>query len=307
MNINVSQITGSDSPFVEPHLDNVQVWGTYAIVTDNERKKVGCKTRDIMIEQNKQLGGNHGSGLLNIDTLKATTTVDLRIDGSIKALFFGARNSSGSSNLPFRSNYTTSLPSASDITVCKIMASGTADIGGWTNGYTLSNSSNVSNVAPIDIHINSFNQNFNDPSGLVWNTDPTDPFGSIKILYDNNTRMSMESLYYSLIQPHNHARNVPESSSMKGIMSIRNPNEVGGQPALCVGYHMYSYALGLKCIDPCGVTNYNRVQNPSIVFTPSSSAINNYANGQGPWRIFISALTQNILRISNGAMEFPII
>ena len=37
------------------------------------------------------------------------------------------------------------------------------------------------------------------------------------------------------------------------------------------------------------------------------SAVNNYLNGQGPWRIFVSAINQNIIRIDKGAINFPVL
>ena len=92
---------------------------------------------------------------------------------------------------------------------------------------------------------------------------------------------------------------------MKGTLSIRNPNEVSGQPALSVGYHTYSYALKIKNIDPCGTSNLSMIDNSTLVFTPSQSAYDRQ-DTQGPWRIFISALTQNVIRISNGGLSFPI-
>ena len=104
------------------------------------------------------------------------------------------------------------------------------------------------------------------------------------MVYENETRMDMESLYYSLLQPYEHAKNVPNSNAMKGIMSLRNPSEVSGESALTVGYHMYSYALELGNQNPCGSTNYGDLRNASLILKPSTSAVNNYINGQGPWR-----------------------
>ena len=302
LTVNASQVMQQT-----PKIENVQVWGNYAVITDSERKKVGCYEREMTIEQNKQLGGSYGSGMLNTDTLKSTTKVDLRFSGAVKTLFFSARNSSGSSDLPYRSNYTTAGPSASDVTVCKLSISGVTEIGNFENGLTLSNSTNVSGVPPLDVELNPFNIGHNDRSGLVWPTNPTNPIGTARLMYENNLRFDMESLYYSLIQPHQHARNVPESSSLKGIMSLTTPNEVSGQPALSVGYNMYSYALKVKSRYPSGSSNYNDLSNVNLVFTPSTSAINNKKNGHGPWTLFVSAITQNVIKISKGVMTFPII
>ena len=387
VSINASQTNGTftepDGEIVKaatiPRLDNVQVWGNYAMVTQNERKKIGCITRDMVIEQNQQLGGCHGSGFLKVDNLSDTTHVNLRLSGAVKSLFFAARNSSGSSSLPYRSNYTTSSPSASDISICGINVSGcnvsavlensntrsTATClvnngGGYAPGEagpisvdngdplafafignSLYNSAGasigvitafdatsitfgagtsvaladdagiyydpISNAPPYEFDVNNSNNNINNFAGLMWYKQPTDPIGTAKILYENDVRMNMESLYYSLIQPYFHAKNIPDSSAMKSIMSISDPSQVSGESALSIGYHMYSYALKLSNIDPCGSTNYNELSNASIVFTPSTSAVNCYPMGYGPWRLFVSAVTQNVLRINNGAMEFPVI
>ena len=298
--VNVSQVT-TEFGYEEPRIENIQVWGNYAIVTENERKKIGCMKRDMIIEQNQQLGGCYGSKNLEVNTINSTTKIDLRLSGSVKAIFFAARNSSGTADLPYRSNYTTSCPSASDITLAKISVSGV----GITAKIT--NSANADSVAPININLNYDNLMTNDRAGLVWNTTVTDPIGSAKILYENDTRMNMEAMYYSLIQPYQHARNVPDSSAMKGIMSLPDPSEVSGQPALSVGYHMYSYALSLKNTHPNGSTNFGELANASLVLKPSTSAVNNLQKGQGPWRVFIGAINQNVLRINKGAMNFPIL
>ena len=86
----------------EPALSNVQVWANYAIVTKEERKAMGCNPRDILIEQNQQVGGSFGSTKLITDDENSTTNIDLRLNGSIKALFFAARNQLGTAGLPFR-------------------------------------------------------------------------------------------------------------------------------------------------------------------------------------------------------------
>ena len=298
--VNASQIT-TEFGYEEPRIENIQVWGNYAVVTEQERQKIGCMTRDMVIEQNQQLGGSYGSGNLEVDSLTSPTKIDLRLSGAVKSIFFAARNSSGSSAIPYRSNYTTSCPSASDITVCKISVSGS------TISAKTTNSANAASTAPLNINLNYDNLNTNDRSGLVWNTTVADPIGSAKILYENDIRMNMEAMYYSLIQPYQHARNVPDSSAMRGIMSLANPNEVSGQPALSIGYHMYSYALSLKNTHPNGSTNFGELANASLVLRPSTSAVNNISKGQGPWRVFVGAINQNVLRISKGAMNFPIL
>ena len=36
---------------MEPRLTNVNVWANYAIVSNDERKRMACAPRDILIEQ----------------------------------------------------------------------------------------------------------------------------------------------------------------------------------------------------------------------------------------------------------------
>jgi len=85
--------------FVPPVLQTVQVWANYAIVSNDERKRMGCAPRDILIEQ--------------VQTTPAQTyapytqpnpSYDIRFSHAIKALFFGAKNVAIRS---YGSNYTT--------------------------------------------------------------------------------------------------------------------------------------------------------------------------------------------------------
>ena len=40
--------------------------------------------------------------------------------------------------------------------------------------------------------------------------------------------MRMEALYYSMVQPFYHAKNIPQSDSSRGIFVTKDPNEIGG-------------------------------------------------------------------------------
>ena len=117
----------------------------------------------------------------------------------------------------------------------------------------------------------------------------------------------MERSFYSLLQPYYHARNIPESGSARNEIVLRNPNEIGGISQLSIGYHMYSYALDITKIDPCGSVNYGKLTNASLVITPTKSTVNAIVNGFGPFRVFISAVNHNVLRVSGGTLGFPIV
>ena len=244
-----------------------------------------------------------GSGKLLTTNWNSTTSIDLRLNGAVKALFFAARNQMTNVNLPFRSNYSTVVPSACDIWAVKISASGN-DRG---LNATLKGIADIAENPPNNVHLNWFNSEANDYAYLSWSPDGTSPFGTVKLLYENSVRIDMESDYYSLIQPYFHARNVPDSGCQHGIVSPQDPTEVTGNAALAVGYHMYSYALKSSHVDPTGSSNYSLLKNVTMVFTPSKTVVNLAADDYGPWFIFISAINSNILRVSNGSIGFPVL
>ena len=107
-----------------------------------------------------------------------------------------------------------------------------------------------------------------------------DPIEKTSIIYENTTRLSqMGSDYYSLVNPYYHAPSIP----------------------LETGYHVYSYSLDLCCLDPMGSTNYGKLTNVSIVTTPSSNVEEN------KYQLLVTAVNNNIIRISGGALGFPVL
>lgn len=84
---------------IEPSMTNVQVWANYAIVSNDERKKMACAPRDILIEQVQT------APLQNfLPGTNATPVYDIRFAHAIKALFWSCRNYT---NAAAWSNYTT--------------------------------------------------------------------------------------------------------------------------------------------------------------------------------------------------------
>jgi hypothetical protein len=82
-----------------PVLKKVEVWANYAIVSNEERQKMGCTKRDIIIEQ-VQSAPKH-------QYVPSKNSFDLRFSHAIKALFFSARNTTFKNQW---SNYTTASP-----------------------------------------------------------------------------------------------------------------------------------------------------------------------------------------------------
>lgn len=86
----------------EPQLQCVQVWSTYAIVSSDERKRMACAPRDILIEQVQTAPIQ-----TYVPNQNAQPSYDIRFSHSIKALFFAVRNKTVSCEW---SNYTCASP-----------------------------------------------------------------------------------------------------------------------------------------------------------------------------------------------------
>jgi hypothetical protein len=223
----------------------VQVWANYAIVSNDERKRMACSPRDVLIEQVQTA---------NRQTFSPSTvpspSYDLRLSHAIKVLFFAVRNKTWGSEW---SNYTASSPGL-----------GVAPQGGkFTNNYAV------------------------------------DPILDTTLVYENTNRLgSMGSDYFSLVNPYYHAPVIPTVT----------------------GYHCYSYSLDFICLDPMGSTNYGKLTNVSIVPNASQVAIlANAATGianvstadgcgwKQSYEFVLTAVDNNIIRISGGALGFPVL
>jgi hypothetical protein len=107
----------------EPSLANgssVQVWANYAIVSNEERKRMACAPRDILIEQVQTMPSVNIHQRYCFDVSQSGTNVsssnqtnsklinaDVRFSHAVKVLFFAAKNIT---NNAIHSNYTTGIP-----------------------------------------------------------------------------------------------------------------------------------------------------------------------------------------------------
>jgi hypothetical protein len=222
-----------------PVLSNVQTWANYAIVSNDERKRMACAPRNILIEQCQTAPLQTFNPSTN-----PTPSFDLRFSHAIKVIFFAVRNNTVANEW---SNYTAATP--------------------------------VPGATAV---------NFN-PSGAV------DPIVTTSLTYENTQRLSaMGSDYYSLIQPWYSAPVIP----------------------LETGYHMYSYSLDFICLDPKGSTNFGKLTNVSIAPVASVGAVAGSAGtgaaGSGAdfvqtYRFVVTVVNNNIIRISGGALGFPVL
>jgi hypothetical protein len=237
------------------NVSNVQVWANYAIVSNDERKRMACAPRDILIEQ--------------VQTAPKQTFVpssmsrfDIRFSHAIKVLFFSVRNYTVKCSW---SNYTAGQPVL------------TIDGGGADGPY----------VASVNYTSESM----------------VDPISVTSLIYENTNRLSsMGSDYFSLVSPWYSAPAIPNET----------------------GYHMYSYSLDFISLDPMGSTNYGKLTNVSIVPEGSKEA-KEYAayasatqadkdkleligiNENQIYEFIVTAVNNNIVRISGGALGFPVL
>jgi hypothetical protein len=222
-----------------PTISQAQVWANYAIVSNDERKRMACAPRDILIEQVQTAP---------IQTFNPSQNVrpqyDIRFSHAIKVLFWSVRNKTTQSEW---SNYTAASPVPGPNLV-----------------------------------------NFN-PSGAV------DPILQTSLIYESTSRLfQMGSDYFSLVQPYYHAPVIP----------------------LNTGFHMYSYSLDFVCLDPMGSTNYGKLTNVSQIPEASTGAITGSAgtgaSGSGQnyvqlYEFITTVVNNNIIRISGGAVGFPVL
>lgn len=224
----VSRSVSSSDLVSTPSL-TAQVWANYAIVSNDERKRMACAPRDILIEQVQTAPIQAFNPSQN-----ARPSYDIRFSHAIKVLFFAVRNRTVDNE--------------------------------WSN-YTA--------VSPV---VSSSFVDFNPP-------DAVDPIVQTSIVYENTQRLAqMGSDYFSLVQPYYHAPVIP----------------------LNTGYHMYSYSLDFICLDPMGSTNFGKLTNVSILPEPSEGAKAGSSSGQ-LYDFITTVVNNNIIRISGGALGFPVL
>ena len=223
---------------VVPQLNNnhVQVWGNYAIVSNEERKRMACAPRDMLIEQvqsvSKSVTSESGGN--------ASVSANLRFSHSVKALMFAAQRS---------------------------------------DCVSLYANSGVDTATP------------------GFHADGTSPILRAELVYENTRRLGlMISDYYAKLQPYYHAPRVPCASAS------------GEQPVFnSAGMHMYSYSLDLASLDPMGSTNYGKLTNVELNCEMTDVAAGGSDDGVHNYKLVVNAINNNIVRISGGALGFPVL
>lgn len=261
-----------------PPLNECQVWANYAIVANEERKRMACAPRDILIEQvqTAPLQTFNSNGQSN------QPSFDIRFSHAIKALFFAVQNTTinAGKSQPGGSIYTTDLPIVLNASSIDNLAA--EGITGVTGPGPVNGS--VNGPWPPYVSV-----------GSVLVPGQLDPIAVTSLVYENTQRLSqMGSDYFSLVNPWYHAPSIPER----------------------VGYHCYSYSLDFYALDPMGSTNYGKLTNVSIL-PQATDACTKYASGaqnaaatsstKSTYQFITTAVNNNIIRVSGGALGFPVL
>jgi hypothetical protein len=286
----------------EPKLGSVNVWANYAIVSNDERKRMACAPRDILIEQ-VQTAPPCGFNPRNVNTPEQ---YDIRFSHAIKVLFFAVRNKT----LPCEhANYTSSP--AQPVLGC---------------------------VAQ---------QSLNGAGGTILNTASSfDPVAAASLLYENTYRLAnMGSDYYSLVEPYYKAPTIPERTGFHMYsysLDFFNLDPMGSTNyGKLTNVSLYinpsqaavDAASASTLLVPQAGQFAPAFANPAA-FDPTVYCINGFAfrsacasntqfiDGQGVTRtayhyaiycaqqsfeFVVTAVNNNIVRISGGALGFPVL
>lgn len=95
-------VTSASQLTATPALSAVQVWANYAIVSNDERKRMGCAPRDLLIEQVQTQ-----PKYVFVPNQNNSPQFDIRFSHAIKVIFFAVRNVTCASEW---SNYSTASP-----------------------------------------------------------------------------------------------------------------------------------------------------------------------------------------------------
>ena len=123
--------------------------------------------------------------------------------------------------------------------------------------------------------------------GFVAQDARIDPIGSTTLLYENTQRLAgLPSDYYALVEPWYKAPTIPALT----------------------GYHMYSYSLAFFDIDPKGSTNYGKLTNVSLdMYGRKNDTGTTGTTAATGLQAVIVAVNNNVIRISGGALGFPVL
>lgn len=271
----------------EPRLGAVNVWANYAIVSNDERKRMACAPRDILIEQ-VQTAPPCGFNPLNVAT---PCQYDVRFSHAIKVLFFAVRNKTLACE---HANYTT---------------------------------------APAQPILNCLSSVGGESGTLICTARSFDPIAAASLLYENTFRLAhMGSDYYSLVEPYYFAPVIPEKTGYHMYsysLDFYNLDPMGStnygkltnvslyitpSQAAVDAASATQFIKGSSSCNPCKLCNSSDICQGGISYQSNCSSEGDDCGSdlviycqQQTFEFIVTAVNNNIVRISGGALGFPVL
>lgn len=253
--------------------NSCQVWANYAIVSNEERKKMACAPRDILIEQvqtaplqsynnlNQSSAGTLSTAFMGVTNgTQQTPQFDIRFSHAVKVLFWAARNKA---NYAAWSNYTSDAQ---------------FPLGPHQSG-------NIGAQPGVSALF-----------GVVDFTAGSDPVDNTSLIYENTQRLqNMGSDYFSLVNPWFHSPVIPLETGYHSYSYSLDYSNIDPMGSTNYG----------KLTNVSIVPFSSAAQNNSWYFNANSqapTAINAIAATSTKYDFITTCVNNNIIRISGGAL-----
>lgn len=329
--------TGADSTFAVSNipftgtakLDKCELWANYALVTNDERTLMGAAPRDIVIEQHQMAQPVALASNSTHATVGEEVSKDIRFAHSVKALFFGVRNSKTNYKQQSCVSGLQTLQTA-DTFKCTPYAGYGSKQSGQVYGGLAGAGNNHATYSRFKASANPVGQNQQgatraqayyfpaEVDNVIQGTTTGKPYSiqkganyatavanagglshaqtgllaqesnidTVDLIYENTYRLgTMKSRYFETIEPY-----------YKSVST--------GDTGMC----MYSYGLDVNSLDPDGSTNYGKLTNVKLtVKTKDHHVSSTVASDIGAQELVVTAVNWNIIRVSGGALGFPVL
>ena len=171
-------------------LCNAHLWANYAIVSNDERKRMGCGPRDVLIEQPYKFPAQDYVP----DVVGGNVSYDLRFSHAVKALFFAVRNTTCKT---LWSHYGTGLANVDY--GAEVPGVDIQPLIGYAGNVEGEGFSYNNGRAQVNSLLKQCNKSY------AYAVDQ-DPVAAASLLYENSARLAnMGGLdYYGQVQPYYH-------------------------------------------------------------------------------------------------------
>ena len=254
----------------------IECFAEYAIVSNQERVRMGSCPRDILIEQSQYVSGKRLTPGSN------DTDQDIRFSYPVKALMFAVENTT---NPAERSNYSTGLPVVG-------LNEGNAGVG----------------VAGAGAYVNRVILD-----GYRYDTDP---IAQAQLKYENDIRYELPNDYFSLVAPYYNATTIPDrtgyhlynyaldlaSVDPKGSTNYGKLTNVTKTLTPSADAQNLGTAGTLAAASAFGGQVYG---GRGAYYNYSGTNVN--SNIAFTYSIIVVAVNHNFVRVSGGALGFPVL